>query len=290
LILKEGKLATGSFVVAGRAYAPVRFIENFAGSRIPQAKASQPVRIAGWSSLPAAGTPFFVAATKKEAEKLAAEDAGSNTRTLDLTAPEGTVLLPLIVKADVSGSIEAIKHELAKITHERVAVRIIAEGIGAVSEGDVKTAIASGASIIAFNVATDASARDLAERSGVTIDTFSIIYDLKERIEELVTEHAPLITVEEVVGEAKVLKAFNTAGTKQVLGAKWLSGQLTVGDTVKIDRRGVPIGSAKLTNLQVARNDVKDIHVEGEFGLQIEGKHEAAPGDTLQAIKLIEKK
>ena len=289
IILKDGALTTGSFVVAGAALAPVRFIENFAGKRIDAAKASQPIRIAGWSELPAAGTPFTVALNKKEAEKLAAESAVSPARDREAGAPEGSALLPLIVKADVSGSIEAIKHELAKISHDRVIIRIVAEGIGAVAEGDVKSAIASGGVIVAFNVGTDSNARDLAERNGIAIETFPIIYELKERIEELVSEKAPHITVEEIVGEAKVLKAFNSAGTKHVLGARWISGTLTVGDTVKIDRRGLHVGNAKLTNLQVARADVKDIHVEGEFGLQLEGKHEAAAGDTLQAIRMVEK-
>jgi len=289
LILKDGVFTTGSFVIAGSAMTPVRFIENFAGKRIDAAKASQPVRISGWSGLPAAGTPFVVASNKKEAEKLSLAATTSTVKERDEATPDGTTLLPLIVKADVTGSIEAIKHELAKISHDRVIIRIVSEGIGAVSEGDIKTALAAGGTIVAFNVGTDSTARDLADRHTIAVETFSIIYDLKERIEEIVKDKAPHITVEEIVGEAKVLKAFNTAGSKQVLGAKWLSGTLTIGDTVKIDRRGLLIGHAKLTNLQVARVDVKDIHVEGEFGLQIDGKQEAAAGDTLQAIKMIQK-
>jgi translation initiation factor IF-2 len=167
-------------------------------------------------------------------------------------------------------------------------MRIVSEGVGAVSEGDVKTAQAGGATIIAFTVGTDQSARELAERAGIAIETFSIIYELKERVEVLVAGRAPRIKSEELLGEAKVLKAFNTAGNKQVLGARWTSGTLTVGDQVKIDRRGLHIGNAKLTNLQVARVDVKDIHVEGEFGLQLEGKAEAAGGDTLIAFRIVE--
>ncbi len=164
----------------------------------------------------------------------------------------------------------------------------MSEGLGAVTEGDVKSAMASGGTIIAFTVGSDSSARDLADRSSIAIESFSIIYELKERVEELVTLRAPKIKVEQIVGEAKVLKAFNTAGNKQVLGAKWMSGTLTVGDLMKIDRRGLLVGTAKLANLQVARMDVKDIHVEGEFGLQIEGKYEAAGGDTLQAFRIVE--
>ncbi|MDB5194944.1 MAG: infB [Parcubacteria group bacterium] len=290
LILKNGTLATGSFVVAGAALAPVRFIENFAGVRIPSAGPSQPVRIAGWSALPAAGTPFRTATSKKEAEKLASETAPIHIQNVVATlAAEGITELPLIIKADVSGSIEAIKHELAKIAHERVSIRIISEGIGAVAESDVKTAIASGGKIVAFNVGIDSNARDLAERSSVSIDAYSIIYELKERVEALVIERAPHITVEEDFGEAKVLKVFNASSGKQVLGAKWVSGTLTVGDLVKVDRRGIDLGRGKITNMQVARSDVKELHVEGEFGMQIETKADVAGGDTIVAFRVIEK-
>ncbi len=289
LIVKEGTLTTGSFAIAGNAVAPVRFIEDFAGKRITEALPSQPIRISGWNTLPPAGTPFVAAATKKEAEKLTASGDGSASERPQVEGSEpGKVILPLIVKTDVTGSILAIKHELAKIEHERVVIRVIQEGIGAVSETDMKTAQASGGTVIAFNVGTDSAARDFAERTGIEIGTFSIIYDLKERIEELVKAKAPRVVVEEILGEAKVLKAFNTSGTKQVLGGRWISGHLSVGDTVKIDRRGIPIGTAKLTNLQVARMDVNEIKMEGEFGMQIDGKAEAAGGDTLTAFKMTE--
>lgn len=291
LIIKDGTLTTGQFVVAGDAVAPVRFIEDFTNKRIPQAHPSQPVRISGWTSLPPAGTPFATASTKKDAEKLAHERAQGGGATYALTeVGEGGVELPLILKTDVTGSLEAIKHELRKIAHERVGIRIVAEGIGAVAEGDVKSALASGGTIIAFNVGTDSTARDLAERTGVSIEPFTIIYELMEHVERLVEERAPQITVEETLGEAKVLKAFSVAGNKHVLGAKWMSGTLSIGDLVKIDRRGILLGTGKLTNLQVARSDVKDIHVEGEFGLQVETKADIAGGDTLIAYSVVTKK
>lgn len=288
LIMKDGTLPVGSFVIAGSAFAPVRFIENFAGARIKEAIASQPIRISGWNILPPAGTPFTSAATKKEAEKQVAEAARPTNEIAPRTTADGVVSFPLILKADATGSILAIKHELAKINHERVAIRIVQEGIGAVSENDVKAAAAGGGHIIAFNVRTDSAALDAADRMQVSIDTYSIIYDLKERVETLVQARAPRISVEEILGEAKVLKAFNTSGIKQVLGARWESGILSVGDTVKIDRRGLLVGTAKLTNLQQARADVSQIKVEGEFGLQIEGKYEAAPGDMLIAFRMKE--
>lgn len=288
VIVKNGTLATGSFVVAGTAYAPVRFIENFAGTRIAEAAPSQPASVSGWSGLPPAGTPFVSVATKKEAERLVAEaQAAIASPSAGPVAAEDGVVLSLILKADVTGSLEAIKHELGKISHERVKLRILTEGVGAVSEGDVKTALASGAAIVAFSVGADALARDYAQRNGIEINAFTIIYELVERVRELVDERAPVITVEQVRGEAKILKAFSVAGNKHVLGAKWLSGILTVGDLVKIDRRGIPLGQGRLTNLQVARADVKEIKMEGEFGLQVEAKTEIAAGDTVTAVAMV---
>ena len=291
LIIKNGTLNTGSVVVAGTASAPVRFIENFALARIPSAGPSQPVRISGWSELPPAGTPFRTAANKKEAERMVA-DADKPAALANVAAvmeEGGKTVLPLIVRADVSGSILAIKHELAKIEHERVVIRIVQEGIGAVAEGDVKSAIAGNAHIIAFNVGTDSTARDLAERSGVSIDAYTIIYELKEKVEELVTARAPHVTVEENLGEAKILKVFNASSGKQVLGARWISGALAVGDLVKLDRRGIDLGRGKITNMQQARSDIKEIHTEGEFGMQIETKADVAGGDTIVTFRVVEK-
>lgn len=292
LIVKNGTLTTGQFIVAGTAWAPVRFIENFAGKRITEAHPSQPISISGWTGLPPAGTPFMVVGSKKEAEKLVTDAAVpvSSAPVAATVTEDGHLVLPLIIKADVSGSLEAIRHELAKVSHERVTLRILSEGIGPVSEGDVKTALAAGAIILAFSVGTDALGRDSAQRSGVMVETFDIIYNLVERVQELVNERAPIVTIEEIRGEAKILKAFSVSGSKHVLGAKWVSGVLTVGDLVKIDRRGIFLGQGRLTNLQQARSDVNEIKMEGEFGLQIDAKTEIAGGDTITAIAMVTSK
>jgi len=287
LIVKNGTLSTGTFAVAGSAMAPVRFIENFAGARIASAGPSQPVRISGWDRLPPAGTPFACASSKKEAEKLAAEVASVKAAPAESFGDKA--ILPIIVKADVTGSIEAIKHELNKITHERAAIRVVGEGIGAVAENDVKQAAAGNATIVAFTVGTESSARDLAERMGVAIESFQIIYDLNDRMTELLTQRAPQITVEEVTGEAKILKIFSTTGNKRVLGANLLSGTIKLGDSVKLSRRGIELGYGKVVNLQQARADVKEIKTEGEFGAQIETKEDIAQGDTITPFALVTK-
>ncbi len=291
VIIKDGTLKTGTVVVAGSASAPVRFIENFLAKRITEGKPSQPVSLSGWSSLPSAGTPFTMVANKKEAEQLIKDSAQApvGPRNRETTeGDEGKTLVPIIIKADVTGSIEAIIHELRKATHEHVALNIVADGVGTVSEGDVKVAQAGNAMIIAFHVGTDSNARELAERAGVSIETFSIIYDLEKRMEEILKERAPKMRSEEILGQAKLLKVFNGSGNKQVIGARLDTGFVKLGDLVKIDRRGLDLGTGKVINLQQARVDTKEIRTEGEFGAQIETKTEVAGGDTLTFFRVVE--
>ncbi len=283
LIIKDGSLHLSSFVVAGDAYAPVRFIENFLGQRVEIAGPSEPARVSGFSSLPAAGSLFSIAESKKAAEALAKENKVVLTNTPQ-AATEGSAELPLIVKTDVAGTIDAIAHELAKITHERASIRLVASGVGSVSEGDVKTAAATAGTIIAFNVGTDAIARDLADRNHITILSFSVIYELSEKVAELLKEKAPIISIDKELGRASVVKVFSSTSKKQVMGARHISGALTLGDRVKIIRGGEEIGRGIVANLQQARADVKEIHTEGTFGTEIEAKVDAAPGDEIVAF------
>lgn len=283
LVVKDGTLRVGGFAVAGDAYAPVRFIEDFTGARIETAGPSAPVRVSGWSRIPAAGTVFAVAASKKEAEALSREHtrAAAPARA---AAREGLTELPLIVKTDVAGSIDAIEHELAKVSVERGTTRIVATGVGNVSESDVKTAHASGATIIAFNVGTDPIAHDLADRDQVAILPFSIIYDLAEKVAELLKARVPALAVEEEQGRATVLKVFSTSGKKQVLGARFVSGTLHAGGRVKALRHDAEIARGTIVNLQQARADVREVKVEGDFGAELELRGELAYGDTLVAF------
>ncbi len=287
LIIKDGTLALQSFVVAGDAFAPVRFIEDFRGARVESAGPSEPVRISGFSKLPAAGALFSVVKSKKEAEALAEENAKTGVLASPQDAAvEGITELPLVVKADVAGSIDAISHELAKITHERASIRIISSGVGSVSEADVKTAYASSGAIIAFNIGADPIARDLAEREGISIFPFSIIYELSAKVKELLGASAPAIATEKELGRVLVLKAFSSSAKKQVLGARYISGIVTVGDRVRIVRRDVEIARGKILNLQQARADVKEVKVEGDFGIEVEARENASYGDEIIAFSV----
>jgi translation initiation factor IF-2 len=290
LILKDGTLTTGQFVVAGDAYAPVRFIENFAGKRIPSASASEPAVIAGFSKLPAAGTPFNTVQNKKEAEAMAKANAvAPDSAPRGGASAEGIAELPLIIKTDVAGSIDAIRHELAKITNPRAAIRILDTGVGNVSESDVKTAGASGGVIISFHTGSDAPARELAMRDGVPIESFTIIYELSKRISDLLAARAPKIAEEKELGRAKVLKTFSSSAKQQVLGARLESGALALGSLIKLMRRDEELARGKIVNLQQARADIKEIKGDGsEFGTEIESKEDAQPGDYIVAFEVTE--
>lgn len=289
LIVKDGTLELEGFVVAGDAYAPIRFIEDFRGKRIERAGPSEPVRISGFRKLPTAGALFSIVKSKKDAEILAKENAKAFIALPERgAAVEDAVELTIVVKADVAGSIDAIIHELFKITHERASIRIVYSGVGSVSETDVKTAHASRGIIIAFNVGTDAIARDLAERDGITICSFSIIYELSAKVKELLESRVPTVSIEKELGRAAVLKTFSSGAKKQVLGARHVSGILTVGSRVKILRKEVEIARGSIANLQQARADVKEIKTEGDFGTEIEARENAAPGDELVAFIVTE--
>ncbi|MHB1770052.1 MAG: translation initiation factor IF-2 [Minisyncoccota bacterium] len=289
LIVKDGTLMTHGFVVAGDAYAPIRFIEDFRGNRTTQAGPSEPAHVSGFNKLPPSGTLFSIAESKKEAETLATAQAKARgAMPQQDAASDDTALLPLIVKADVAGSVDAINHELAKIVLERAAVRIVASGVGSVSENDIKTAHASLATVIAFNVGTDPIARELAQRDNVSILSFSIIYELSEKVSELLAACVPATTTEKELGRGTVLRTFSSGAKKQVLGVRHVSGVFTVRDRVKIVRHGEEIARGSVANLQQARADIKEIKTEGDFGTEIEARADAQPGDELVAFAVTE--
>lgn len=289
LVIKDGTLRQGGFVVAGDAYAPIRFIENFRFERIEEAGPSEPVRISGFISLPSAGAPFEIVETKKEAGAKVREHRAQSAETVAaVETKEGVGELPIIIKADVAGSAEAIEHELRKITHEQAIIRVVSSGVGDVSEGDVKTASATGSTIIAFNVGVDTIANELALRDGITILPFSIIYELSEKVRELLLHAVPKITGEVELGRALVLKQFSASGKKHVLGARYVSGIISLKDRVKLVRKDEEIARGSITNIQQARADVNVIKTEGDFGIEVLSKEDAKYGDELVAFTVEE--
>lgn len=275
LIITDGTLKTGMFVVAGESLAPIRILQNFKGEAITEATFSSSVRVIGFDIIPPAGTVFKTFTDKKEAEAARHENVlKKNTAQSKAGAiAEEKTILPIAIKANNAGTIEAIEHEIAKIEHERLAIKIILKGIGDISEGDVKTAGSKeGAIVIGFGVGTDSSAKVLAERLGVSITTFDIIYRLTEYLDELIVERAPKIEVEEMTGVAKILKFFSRVKDKQVVGARAEEGVLNTNAEVKIMRRDAEIGRGHIRELQRQKNKVGTVEAVNEFGALIELK------------------
>ena len=282
LIIKNGTLKSGMCVVSKDSWAPVRIMEDWSGTSIKEAGLSEPVRIVGFSKVPEVGAAFSTVLNKKEAEKVVNEYEAEAEETI---APQSNLpTVPLLIKADVLGSVDAIEHELKKIDTEHVAVRVIERGAGDVTANDVQNVSATeNALIVGFNVSVERGAEELAERLGVEIKTFSIIYELAEWLREAIKTRTPKHEVEEETGSAKILKHFSTQKYTHVLGGRVLDGTLSVGDKVKIMRRDLDIGRGTIKNLQQGKTDVKSLS-EGEFGMQVETRVEIAPGDTLTAF------
>jgi translation initiation factor IF-2 len=285
LMIKDGTLKSGTFVVSGESYAPVRIMEDWAGKPIKEAHASEPVGIVGWDSVPQIGASFECVATKKEAEALAKQHAQKPSRATD--ADSDLPSIPLLIKADVLGTIDAIIHELEKCKSDRLTVRVIGTGVGSISENDVQNVSATkNAIIVGFNVQPDRAAKDLADRLGVEIQSFDIIYKLSEWLGTALKERTPKKEEERITGRAKILKHFSSQKNAHVLGARIEEGTLSLNQRVRIMRRDIVLGMGTLKNLQQQKSNVKAI-TEGEFGMQLDAKAEVAPGDVLEAFDIV---
>jgi translation initiation factor IF-2 len=285
LMVKDGTLESGMFVVSGKSYAPVRIMEDWSGKTIKVAHASEPVGIVGWSSVPVVGAPFTTVGSKKEAERLALlhTEASDTSDAFNADLP----VIPLLIKADVLGTIDAIKHELKKQKSDRITVRVIDAGVGNVTASDVQNVSATkDAIIVGFNVKVERAATDLAERLGVEIETFDIIYKLGEWLETALTKRTPHKEEERVTGRVKVLKHFSTQKHLHVLGGRLEEGSLSMNQHVRVLRRDLELGRGVVKNLQQQKSNVDRI-TEGEFGMQLDTKVEVAPGDYLEAYDIV---
>ncbi len=297
IILTEGTLASGQYLVAGEALAPVRIMQDFLGRAIKEAHAGQPVRIIGFSAVPVVGGECYAVENKKEAERIADETRRGNLQPKKLVAAtaegEESVrhILPIAIKADVVGSLDAIQHEIDKIPQERIELRVVQAAVGGITEADVK--LVGGGKVpgivLGFNSKVDSTAKDLAERQGVSIQTFDIIYKLAEWLEEQAVTRTPKAMIEEVLGTAKILKVFSTSKSGIVLGGRVEEGELAERAQVKIMRRDIEIGRGHIGSLQAQKAPVKKVDAGSEFGALVETRDEPAPGDMLVAFVMTEK-
>ncbi len=284
LIVKNGTLKSGQFIVAGNSVAPVRIMEDANGKPVKTATLATPVGIVGFSSIPKAGSTFITVENKKEAEALAtAATPTAQTAFKKTNLPT----IPLLIKADALGTIEAIEYELQSFVSERITVRVIATGVGPITDADVQAVSATkDAIIVGFNVKVERSATDLAERLGVEIDTFDIIYELSDWLNTALKNRTPKMEEKVITGHIKLLKHFSTQKYTHVLGGRMEDGHVKLGQSVRILRRDIEIGKGVLKNLQQMKSDAQRID-EGEFGMQLDTRTEIAPGDIFEAYETV---
>jgi translation initiation factor IF-2 len=291
-IIKDGTIRKGMFIAAGKSIAPVRIMENYKGVQVAEASFSSPVRIIGWDSLPQVGSNFAVYENKNDA---LAHVEQENTRVMhpntNTTYNPDTATLPVIIKADAGGSLEAVLYEIKKITNDRIRAEVVSSGIGTISENDIQLASAGTrhAIVIGFNTKVDSSAKHLAERNEIEIKTFDIIYKLSEWLADMLEKHTPKIQVKESTGRAKILKLFSKVKDRQIIGGRVETGTIKLGGQVIIFRRDAEIGEGKVKELQQQKNRSDEVGEGKEFGAMIEAKIELAPGDYIESFMITEK-
>lgn len=296
LVIKNGSLKTGDFIVADGQVAKIKKLTDFKSLTVKELIFSSPARVLGFVEVPSVGSPFYTFDDKKEAEDFAEKErevkSGADKVGAGSPTDPAKFLIPILAKADVSGSLDAVKKEIGKIkTDENYALKVVSEGLGQITENDVKLVAGtdSRAIIVGFNIKADRAAVELAERFGVTIATFDIIYKLSEWLAEEIERVRPRVKTEEVIGEVKVIKIFSQTRTKQVFGGGVTEGRLEKGSVVKIKRRETVIGTGKITDLEQAKTKTSSVEAPEKFGAVIESKSEIAEGDVLQATILVTK-
>ncbi|HMS28061.1 MAG TPA: translation initiation factor IF-2 [Burkholderiaceae bacterium] len=301
ILVQSGTLKTGDVVLAGSTYGRVRAMLDENGKAIKTAGPSIPVEIQGLTEVPKAGDDFLVLADEKRAREIATYRAGKFRHTklakqqasklenmfTDMTAGE-IKLLPIIIKADVQGSQEALAQSLLKLSTDEVKIQIVYSGVGGVSESDVNLAIASKAVIIGFNTRADAGARKLAEGNAVEIRYYDIIYaavdDLKAALSGMLTPDK----VEEVIGTAEIRQVFKASKVGSIAGCMVTSGLVKRTAQLRLLRNNVVIFTGELDSLKRFKDDAKEVREGFDCGLNIKGYNDIAEGDFLEFFEIRE--
>ncbi len=302
MLVQKGTLHVGDCVAAGSCYGKVRAMIDDKGRRVKEAGPSTPVEILGLNDVPKAGEIFVNTENEKEARSFAEtfisegrekmlEETKAKMSLDDLFSQiqAGNVKeLNLIVKADVQGSVEAVKQSLLKLSNEEVVVKVIHAGVGAVNESDVSLASASSAIIIGFNVRPDASAKSVAETEGVDIRLYKVIYNAIEDVEAAMKGMLDPIFEEKILGNAEVRQTFKASGVGTIAGAYVLDGVFEKGCSTRIRRDGELLFDGPLASLKRFKDDVKEVKAGFECGLVFEKFNDIKEGDLVEAYTMVE--
>ena len=301
LLVQNGTLHVGDIVVAGQSVGRVRVMQTERGTRIKEAGPSVPVEVTGLSTTPGAGDTFDVASDEKLARELVerkiheakqAEWGAQQKVTLDnlfSSLQEGQMKeLSIIVKADVQGSVEAVKQNLEKLTNEEVRVRVIHGGVGAINESDVQLASVSNAIIVGFNVRPDTNAQALSERDGVEMRMYRVIYDCIEEIEAAMKGMLAPKTREVALGRIEVRTVMNLSSAGKIAGSYVLEGKVTRNALIRVVRDGIVITEDAISSLRRFKDDVKEVQTGFECGIGLEKFNDIKEGDIFECFMIEE--
>ena len=302
ILVQKGTLRVGDFIAAGACSGKVRAMIDDKGRKVKEAGPSTPVEILGLSDVPNAGEILVVTENDKEAKNFAATFVSENkNRLLEETKAKMSLddlfsqiqagnlkELPLIVKADVQGSVEAVKQSLVKLSNEEVVVKVIHGGVGAINESDVTLASASNAIIIGFNVRPDATAKSVAEQEGVDLRLYRVIYQAIEDVEAAMKGMLDPVFEEKVIGHAEVRQIFKASGVGNIAGSYVLDGVFQRNCKVRISREGEQIFEGELASLKRFKDDVKEVKAGYECGLVFEDFNDIKEEDRVEAYIMVE--
>ena len=302
VLVQKGTLHVGDPIACGSSYGKVRAMIDDKGRRVKEATPSTPVEILGLNSVPSAGETFVACDSEKEAKAFSdtyiseeknklIEDTKAKMSLDDLFSQiqSGNMKeLDIIVKADVQGSVEAVKQSLVKLSNDEVVVKVIHGGVGAINESDVILASASNAIIIGFNVRPDPVAKATADREGVDVRLYKVIYNAIEDVSAAMKGLLDPIFEEKVIGHAEIRQIFKASGVGNIAGSYVLDGYMERGCKVRISREGKQIFEGDLASLKRFKDDVKEVKTGYECGLVFDGFNDIAEFDVVEAYKMVE--
>ena len=304
VLVQRGTLFTGDIVVAGAEWGRIRALIDDTGKHVPYAGPSVPVEVLGFNGTPDAGDRVIVVANEARArevteyrarikrERLNARTGGANRSLVDMMreAKEGANRkeLPIIIKGDVQGSVEAINGALTALGNDEVGVRILLSGVGGITESDITLANASKAVVIGFNVRAHKEARNAAERDGTEIRYYSIIYDLVDDIKATLSGMLPPTLREEKLGEAQILQIFDVSKVGKIAGCRVMEGVVQRGAHVRLLRNDVVIHEGRLAQLKRLKDDAKEVTAGYECGMSFQNYQDMRVGDFIECFNIEE--
>src|SRR5262245_52267795 len=301
MLIHRGTLKVGDAIVAGDAWGRVRALYDYRGERIQEARPGEPVEILGFDKPPPAGELGRVVENERRARELAqqrgerlrreamAKQARSGGVSLDKLFEQmqsgGVQDLNIVIKGDVQGSVEAIVSELGKIQHPEVRVNVIHTGVGGITENDINLAAASNGMVVGFNVRPSSEVRAVAERSGVEIRLYRVIYQLTEEIEQALVGMLSPVETEAIIGEAEVRALFRVSRLGTIAGSMVTSGIVRRGANVRIFREGTRIHETTVAQLRRFKDDVREVTEGFECGLLLDGFNDLREGDVFEVFE-----